>query len=248
MTQLIKVCYRNILENSTITVSSENAAFPKYRLYDRDITKLFKFNAADNPSLITLDQGTVTSYPVSRLFIPVGHTLNGLACKLQYSATGAWAGEEVDALSWTQGDALRVDKAFAEQTKRYWRLRVAAPGAPIELPEMFLTKPYQFARNVSWGYETGDRLNIERQEALSGKAFYVENGVPRKERIYSLTKIQTAQKTELETWQGVTHGVKAVYVEDELTVVFFAEVIGGFRFANEREGRWGAAVHFLEFI
>ena len=72
MTQLIKVCYRNILENSTITVSSENASFPKYRLYDRDITKLFKFNAADDPSLITLDQGAVTSHPVSRLFIPVG--------------------------------------------------------------------------------------------------------------------------------------------------------------------------------
>jgi len=248
MTQLIKVCYRNILENSTLTVSSENASYPKYRLYDRDITKLFKFNAADNPSLITLDQGAVTSYPVSRLFIPVGHTLNGLACKLQYSATGAWAGEEVDALSWTQANALLIDKAFTEQTKKYWRLRVAAPGAAVEIPEMFLTKPYQFARNVSWGFTTGDRLNILRQETLSGKTNYIQNGVPRKERSYQLTRIQSAQKTEFAAWQGVTEGIRALYVEDEAAVVFFAEVIDSIKFTNEREGRWGCALSLLEFI
>ena len=247
MTQLIKVCYRNILENSTITVSSENASYPKYRLYDRDIAKLFKFNAADDPSLITLDQGAVTSYPVSRLFIPVGHTLNGLACKLQYSSDN-FAADSHDLVSWAQGDALLVDKAFAETTSRYWRLRVAAPASAVELPEMFLTKPYQFARNISWGFTTGDRLNILRQETPSGKVNYIKNGVPRKERDYQLTRIQSAQKIEFQTWQGVTEGIRAIYVEDEAGTVFFAEVLVPLKFTNEREGRWGCGLSLLEFI
>jgi hypothetical protein len=187
------------------------------------------------------------SYPVSRLFIPIGHTLNGLACKLQYSNDNFGA-DSHDILNWTQGDALLINKAFAETTSRYWRLRVAAPGAPIEMPEMFVTKPYQFARNVSWGFETGNRLNVIRNETLSGKVIYIKNGVPRKERVYDLTRIQSAQKTEFETWESVSEGIRSIYVEDEATVVFFAEMIGEFKFRNEREDRWGLPLHLLEFI
>jgi peptidoglycan/xylan/chitin deacetylase (PgdA/CDA1 family) len=57
MAQQIKIIYRNILENSTVTVTTENTSFPKYRLYDRDIGKLFKGNSAPANFYITLDQG-----------------------------------------------------------------------------------------------------------------------------------------------------------------------------------------------
>jgi len=60
MTQLIKVGYRNILESATIAVSSENASFPKYRLYDSDIAKLFKGNSTPNPFLTDIDQNIIT--------------------------------------------------------------------------------------------------------------------------------------------------------------------------------------------
>ncbi len=191
----------------------------------------------------------MVEYPVDRLIIPVGHTLNGLNLKLQYSHTGAFAGEETDALSWAQADALIIDKAFVAVTERYWRFLITSdPAAPPELPELYLTKSYAFARNPSWGFTTGDRLNIARQETLSGKTNYIKNGVSRKERAYQLTRIQSAQKTEFETWQGVTEGIRAIYVEDEAGTVFFAEVLESIKFTNEHEGRWGCALSVLEFI
>ena len=247
MTTLIKIAYRNILENSTVTTTNENASFPKYRLSDRDIGKLFKFSAASNPSRITIDQGAATQYPASRLFIPAGHNLNGLTVTLQYS-TDNFAADNHDAVQWAQAGAGLIDKAFTEQTKRYWRLNIAAPGAPCELAEMFLTKPYEFPRNPSWGFGTGNRLNVLRDETLSGKVRLIKNGAPRKERTYDLTRIQSAQKTEMETWESVSEGIRAIYIEDESAAVFFAEVLGAFKFRNEREGRWGLPLQVLEFL
>jgi len=249
MTQKIKVMYRNILENSTVTSTDENASFPLYRTYDRDIGKLFKFNSHPANLFIQADQGVAIEYPVSRLIIPVGHTLNGLNCKLQYSHTGAWAGEQTDALSWAQTNALIIDKAFTEFSERYWRLLITSdPAAPPALPELFLTKPYQFVRNVSWGFTSGNRLNVNRLEALSGKVNYIMNGVVRKERGYQLTRILDAQKTEFDTWQSTTEGIRGLYIEDQGAAVYFAEVLTPLLFTAEHEGRWGVTLSILEKI
>lgn len=80
----IVLCYRNILETGTVTVTSENTSFPKYRLYDRDIGKLFKGNSTPPKFNITDNQGA-TIYEVNRLILPADHNLNGLALQLQYS-------------------------------------------------------------------------------------------------------------------------------------------------------------------
>ncbi len=79
------ICYRNILESGTVTVTSENASFPKAALYDRDIGFLFKGNSTPANFYITLDQGAVISYEVDRLMIPAGHNLDGRSLKLQHS-------------------------------------------------------------------------------------------------------------------------------------------------------------------
>ena len=87
MTQFIKLCYRNILETGTLSVTSEDTDFPKYRLYDRDIGRLFKGDSFPPNFNITLNQGAVTSYEIDRLLIPAGHNLNTLALKLQYGTS-----------------------------------------------------------------------------------------------------------------------------------------------------------------
>ena len=115
MTQFIKLCYRNILETGTVTVTTENTLFPKYRLYNRDIGKLFKGTAFASPFAIKVDQGAVISYPVDRLIIPAGHNLNGLACSLRYS-TDDFASDDHEANGWTQSDALFIDKEILDVT------------------------------------------------------------------------------------------------------------------------------------
>jgi hypothetical protein len=55
----VKILYRNILENSTIVPSSEDAVFPRYRLVDRDIGKLFKGTSTPNPFFIAFSQAKI---------------------------------------------------------------------------------------------------------------------------------------------------------------------------------------------
>ena len=247
MTQLVKVCYRNILENSTIAVTTENSSFPKYRLYDRDIGKLFKGTAFASPFSITLDQGALLSYEVDRLLIPVGHNLNGLTCSLRYS-TDNFVTDDHEAVGWSQGDGLLIDKSFTPQTKQYWKLNITAPATIVELPEMFLTREYTFERNPSYGLEDRIKRNVERWETQSGRPRSVKNGDPRQARNYNLTKISLTQKTAFESWESVCEGIKSFYIEDINGVVFFAELMEEIFFKMEQEDRWGTTINVLEVL
>ena len=72
----IYLLYRNILENSTVTTTNENSDYPKWRLHDRDIGKLFKGTSTANHT-IKADQGASPQYDVDTLIIPAGHNLIG---------------------------------------------------------------------------------------------------------------------------------------------------------------------------
>jgi hypothetical protein len=248
MTQPIKLCYRNILETSTVTVTTENASYPAYRLYDRDIGRLFKGDSTPANFYITLDQGGTISYEVDRLLIPAGHNLDGLALKLQYSADN-FSSDNHDAASWTQSGSGLIDKAFTAQTEQYWRLNIAAPALAPSLAEIFLTKQYTFQRNPSWGFDEGTQKNIAREEALSGKVQKVKWGETRRHRRYDLTRVASAQKTDLENFDMGVDGMKSFYIEDTGGAVFFADMPAGLPlFKAEREGRWGITLDIIEIL
>jgi len=242
----IKVAYRNILENSTITVTTENASFPKYRLYDRDIGKLFKGTAFASPFAIVADQGATTIYEIDRLIIPVGHNLNGLACSLRYS-TDNFSADDHEAVGWTQGDALLIDKTFTAQTKRYWKLNVTAPATIVQLSEMFLSKLYTFERNFSYGSKVGKQKNVLRNETQSGRVRRIKFGEPRLSAIYDLL-ILTVQKTSFEAWDSVTEGTKYFYVWDENGTPYFMELLNDLDFTYKANGIWNTHLELLEVL
>ena len=245
MTVPIKILYRNILENSTIAVTSENTAFPKYRLHDRDIGKLFKGTAFANPFQIHLDQGASPIYEIDRLLIPAGHNFNGLTMDLIYSEN------DIDwfyAVQWTQGDALLINKSFTAQTKRYWNLNIFAPATIAEMPEMFLSKAYTFQRNPGYGLGEGDRKNTLRDETKSGRVRLVKFGEPKRWRQYSLTRIGAAQKADFETWDRLAEGIKSVYIEDHNGVLCFAELIGDLNFRLTSVDRYSTDIELLETL
>jgi len=219
----VTICYRNIFETGTTTSTDENTSYPLYRTYDRDIGKLFKFNTHGANLYVKVNQGA-SSYQVSRLIIPVGHTLNGLNLKLQYSTTGAYGGEQVDALSWAQADALVINKTFAAQTKQYWRFLITSdPAAPPEMPEIYLTDDYVFEENVSIDVVEGTQRNVKREETLSGRVRKIKLGYPREARNYSLRAITAAQKTNIEAWETVYDGTKDFYILDHNGDLLFCE-------------------------
>lgn len=220
MANQVKIIYRNILENSTITVTTENTSFPKYRLYDRDIGKLFKGTAFASPFAIKADQGASPIYEVDRLLIPVGHNLNGLACSLRYS-TDNFVSDDHEAVGWTQANALLIDKIFTAQTKQYWKLNITAPATIVELPEMFLGKSYTFLMNPLLGARQGRKRNIQSDETRSGYDRDVKFGELRRIRAYELRDLAAAQQVEFEAWETLCEGVKPFWVEDHLGNVMF---------------------------
>jgi len=248
MTQLIKLCYRNILETSTVTVTTEDTSFPKYRLYNRDIGKLFKGTAFASPFAIVANQGASPIYDVDRLIIPVGHNLNGLACSLRYS-TDNFGSDDHEAVGWTQGDALLIDKEFTLANKQYWKLNITAPATIIQMPEMFLTKSYAFERNPNYGLKDGKTKNIEDLETRSGSLRLVKSGEPRRYRSYQLTKIESTQKTNLQTWDDHCEGIKSLYLEDHTGDLFFAWLVTkDLIFEMEKENRWATGMDFKEVL
>ena len=85
-----------------------------------------KFWKASNtsPVNITLNAGSALA---SNYIAIIGHNLNtiGATIALEYSTTGAWAGEELDAFP---PEAVNSDtvylKEFDIETKQYWRLKI----------------------------------------------------------------------------------------------------------------------------
>lgn len=52
----ITFVYDNILESGTVTVTSEDSDYPAYRLYDRDIGKLFKGDSSPANFYVMISQ------------------------------------------------------------------------------------------------------------------------------------------------------------------------------------------------
>jgi len=247
-TQMVKLCYRNILETGNVSVTDQNNSYPSYRLYDRDIGKLFKGNSAGNNNQfsIIIDQGANNAIEIDRLIIPAGHSLNGLALELYHSNDGNnWTGA---ANNWNATSGT-VDVSFNATTKQYWDLVINTNNSVPELSEMFLTKTYTFERNPNYGLEDGKKKNVLSDETQSGLVRLVKFGEPRRFRSYQLTKIGDNQKTNLESWDDHCEGIKALYLIDHQNGAFFAWLTTkDLIFAMEHENRWSVRMEFLEVL
>jgi len=224
--QTVTVMYRNILETGTVTVTSENTSYPKYRLYDRELTKLFKALDSTSDVDIMIDQGAVISYALTRLIIPEGHNLNGKVCKLQYSTDGT---NYSDALSWTQADALVINKTFTTQTKQYWRFRVTITGI-LQLGELYLTDSYVFTRNISNEAVQGTKRNVLREEGVSGTVRKVKLGESRRQYQYKLKAMGLTQMSDFQAWENETEGVKDFYILDHNGDLVYCEMLNELEF------------------
>lgn len=160
----------NILESSTVTVTSEDANYPKYRLYDRDIGLLFKSQSYTGDFIIHIDQGT-TTYPVNTLIIPAGHNLDGLTCYLEYSD---------DDSTWTivgrgaftpSGTDLIWKELPTSYDHRYWRLTFNVSSFVAEIPEIMLFQSFS-VDGPAVGHNEGYNRNFLRVESSSGKPFF----------------------------------------------------------------------------
>ncbi len=245
-TYQVKLYYQNYLESATVTVTSEDASFPRYRLYDRAQGLLFKGTTHPNPFSILVDLGASGPYPeIDTVILGKNHNLTGLTLDLYYGPDGStWS----LAKNWVS--VAGIDReSFTQRNARYWVLNIDTPAANPEIGEFFLTKGLSFDRNPNLGYQYGDDKNFNRILTQSGMAQKTKLGERKKARSYRLTNISPSQKTDLENFDLGIDGMKNFYIEDIEGNLFFAEMPQGLpRFEAKIAGRWDATLDVLEVL
>jgi len=207
----ISILYRNILENSTVTTTNENTDYPKWRLHDRDVGKLFKGTSTANHT-IKADQGATIQHDADTLIIPAGHNLYGGAqIDWEYSANDAdWYDM---ATAWAGAAGQIVKEISGAQTKRYWRLVLTSLAANPEIPELWMGERLELSNVVPWGYQEGTKGNINKFESLSGRPHFLELGEDREYRSYDIKLYSSADREALELFLNHSRG-KPFWLKD----------------------------------
>jgi len=218
----IYLLYRNILENATVTVTNEDADYPKWRLHDRDVGKLFK-GTGTAAHTIHADQGASTQYDVDTLIIPAGHNLTG-GCQLdwEYSANDA---DWYDMVTAWAGAAGAIEKeAGAAQNKRYWRLVMTSLAAIPEIPELWMGVRVELQDVVAWGYDEGLQGNVSRMDSVSGRPHFLENGEDREYRNYACKIYNSTVRDDIEAFFSHSRG-KPFWLKDLDGVWYFMSLV-----------------------
>lgn len=128
MNGLSKIFYDNRFMDA-IPVASSTAAGADYNVLNvREWKPFTVWKPAALPATITVDCGVAKIANYGAIF---SHNLGSLGCTAEFHySTDNFAANDVIAASVTPPDDDDFFSAWADQNKRYWRLRITGPAAP----------------------------------------------------------------------------------------------------------------------
>lgn len=173
----------NILETGTVAVTGDpDAGYPEARLYDRS-TNLYWKDTVTEAKVFAVDQ-SASALAVDLLVIE-GHNFDTEDMQWQYSTTGAYAGEEVDAVTdWAQsGNAQIIKTLGTAQTKSYWRVTLSSMANP-RATELWMGFGYKF--DVMINPSGGRTSNTQWNRTVGGNERGTKFGELRKFRNYTV--------------------------------------------------------------
>jgi hypothetical protein len=244
----IITCARNILETSTVFLNAgtENALYPLYRLYDRDIGKMFM--PTTTTLSITIDQGVSPIYAIDRLIVPAGHNLTGATISWQYSAAGTAFTNVVAA--WTQADNLLINKsAAASMSYRFYKITVTGAAAIPQIPELFLSPSYTWEHKPQWPCGPfNDVYNVERKVLAGGGVRYLRKGNPKKQRHYTLSHASEQQKNNVMEFDSIWYGSKPFWICDHNGIWLYGELTTDIDITEASHTAYQFRFDFLEVL
>jgi hypothetical protein len=211
---MIKTAHANLLETSTVTLSAggEDAAYPLWRLYDRNIGRVFKPTAAETME-VKADQGAGGFQAVDGLLVPAGHNLDGMTLDVKHSDDDLAYTPAVT--QWVQSGSGLIEKSWNPATKRYWKFIVTSPATVPELAELFLTSTYSWPRNPSRPTGALEKVfNVTNDVTASGQDRFLEHGDPKHQRSYAMPRCGEAQKDAITSLYDAWAGRKPFWLYD----------------------------------
>jgi len=174
------LAWNNLVLDATITVSTEDAAYPKENLYDLRPDTFHK-GTGTSAQTITFTFGAPVAVTCVGI---VGHDLftQGASVKLQYF-DGTWK----DCLAaWSPANNKAQFKTFAVQSSTQFQLVVAAGYTlPPSIAVIFIGGYTTFPGWVSGDWDP-DHEEAQRDESISSEGHYLGTNVKFSERRFNL--------------------------------------------------------------
>ncbi len=243
---MMQCCYQNILEAAAVSLSSgsQNPSYPLYRLYDRDIGRMF---AAASAGTLQVDiEQSGTPQPVDRLIIPAGHNLEGMSCALYFSGDGqAWT----EAASWTQADGSLINQSFTSAAHQYWRFAITNPVIAPQFAELFLTATYTWEKLPARpGGPFDDVFNVKTDVTSSGLDRFLVFGNSKRQRVYKVVNAGTQQQANITALNEVWSGAMPFWLYDHEGNWIFGKLTKPIGLKETGAGKFEFDFNFLEVL
>lgn len=244
---MLKTAYENVLETSNVTLSAgaEAPGYPLYRLYDRNIGRMFRPASAVTVE-VKVDQGASDNLAVDRLLIPAGHNLAGMTLDIKYSDDDAAYIEAVP--QWTGAEGL-IERSWSPATHRYWKFIITDPPAVPEMAELFLTRAFSWKRDPARPSGPFDQLfNVENDQTAGGQDRFLVHGQPKRQRLYHVPRCGEAQKESVLALYDGYGGYKPFWLYDHEGNWIYGRLRGPLDLREEAYQRYSFDFHFIEVL
>ena len=160
--------YDNRFNDGTLTATDTASGYDVLNIKDLRTYTFWKAASAGTKH-ITVYCGSSKSADALGI---VGHNLfsANATVSVEYSATGAWAGEELVALAgFTPSDDKAFLKIFTSQSARYWRIKIVTASVAAYLAVLILGVKLTFERFLQAEFDpTPEKIESESKKSKTG--------------------------------------------------------------------------------
>lgn len=229
--------YSNILETTTVTITSEAAGYPGYRLYDKSMSLPWKATSAVTQTIKT-NAGAGNTNIINRMII----TNHNLSCVTNLELD--WSDNNSDwtnIVTLTPSDDTTINSSFTASTHRYFRVVLNSPSSTPEAGEIYLGSSVEISRSPIEGLTSGPQYVRAFTETQSGLPWTIENGPPKDKFIGDFEDITATEKNYI---SAACDEISFFFI-DHLDILRYIEV-KNLDIVGTNNGNFNVHVDFLE--
>jgi hypothetical protein len=210
----IKFYSGNLVDQATLSASTENALFPLENLQDPRRTKVFR--STTNSDTVVLDFQETSD--VDSVFI-VSNPIDGFGIStlaIDLNATNSWGAPAYsDTVTWSTVHGLGYNEFAATQSYRFARLSLTSTLGYCELSKLFIGKKISLLndRSINYGWSYVSKDNSRTQENRYGQRF---SDVINRQRQFNIS-FSNINKDQLDQ-------IFEIYDDKGLTKPFFVRI------------------------